>query len=103
MEKQFVEYAPLIVVVLAFIWQNNVFVKPEQLEQKHREILLDLDIKFKELPKLYVTLPAYLSFREQVLDDLKEVKEGIDYIKNLLIHKDDWFWLYQIEKNIQRC
>ncbi len=89
MEDKIIEFAPIIIVVLAFIWQNNIYVRPEQLERMHREILFDLDIRFKELPKFYVTLPAYLSFREQVLDDLKEVKEGINYIKNLLIHQDD--------------
>lgn len=89
MENKIVEFAPIIIVVLAFIWQNNIYVRPEQLERMHREILFDLDLRFKELPKNYVTLPAYLSFREQVLDDLKEVKEGINYIKNLLIHQDD--------------
>lgn len=89
MEKIFVEYAPILIVVIIFLFQQKLIITPEQLEKKHREILFDLDLRFKELPKLYVTLPAYLSFREQVLDDLKEVKEGIDYIKNLLIHKDD--------------
>lgn len=84
-----VEYAPVLIVVLIFLIQQKLIITPDQLERKHREILLDLEERFKELPKLYVTLPAYLSFREQVLDDLKEVKEGIDYIKKLLINKEN--------------
>ena len=83
-----IEYAPVLIVVIIFLFQQKLIITPDQLERKHREILLDLEERFKELPKLYVTLPAYLSFREQVLDDLKEVKEGIDYIKNLLINKE---------------
>ena len=32
------EYAPYLVIFLMFVWQNNVFVRPEHLEKKHREI-----------------------------------------------------------------
>ncbi len=49
-------YAPIIVVVLLFIWQNRVFVTPEQLEKKHREILNDMK-------KNYVELNAYKESR----------------------------------------
>lgn len=83
-----IEYAPVLVIVIIFLVQQKLIITPEQLERKHREILFDLEGRFKELPKLYVTLPAYLSFREQVLEDLREVKEGVDYIKNYLINKD---------------
>ena len=83
-----IEYAPILVIVIMFLVQQKLIITPEQLERKHREILFDLEERFKELPKLYVTLPAYLSFREQVLEDLREVKEGVDYIKNFLINKD---------------
>ncbi len=87
----FIEYAPVIIVVIVFLFQQKLIITPEQLEKKHREIIFDIEKRFKELPKLYVTLPAYLSFREQALDDLKEVKEGIDYIKKLLINKENDF------------
>ena len=44
--KEFIEFAPIIVVLLLFFWQNNIFVKPEQLDKKHREILKKI-IKIK--------------------------------------------------------
>ena len=38
-ESYFVTYAPIIIVVLAFIFKNKIFVTPEQLEKKHKGIL----------------------------------------------------------------
>ena len=37
-----VTYAPIIVVVLAFLIQERIFVTPEQLERKHSEIIKDV-------------------------------------------------------------
>ena len=44
--EQLESYAPYIVILLMFIWQNNIFVRPEQLEKKHREILEDVKQKY---------------------------------------------------------
>ena len=38
MEK-FIEYSPVIIVVFMFFVQQKIFVTPEQLEKKHREII----------------------------------------------------------------
>ena len=37
-----IKYAPIIIVVLSIIFQWNLFVTPEKLEIKHREILKDV-------------------------------------------------------------
>lgn len=75
---KYIEYAPVIVIIFLFLLQQRIFVTPEQLEKKHREILEDVT-------KQFVQLPAYLGFREQVLSELKDVKQGIDDLKNALI------------------
>lgn len=109
MPEKLIEYAPIIICCLYFFIQQRLFVTPEQLEKKHREISSEnqekydklkddnqekIDTvthetqeKFDNLDKNYVTLSAYLGFREQVLDSLKDVKDGIDDIKNFLIKK----------------
>lgn len=69
-----VEFAPVIVVILCFIWQNNLFVKPEQLEKKHREILEDTERKF-------VTWSAFNSFKEQV----DKIEQNVVEIRNHII------------------
>lgn len=83
------EFAPLIVVVLVFIWQHNIFVRPEMLEKKHREILDDMK-------KCFVELNAYKEFQAHVLrefenirEDTKEIRNGIDKIEKILEAKND--------------
>ncbi len=73
-------YAPIIVVVLLFIWQNRVFVTPEQLEKKHREILNDMK-------KNYVELNAYKESQTHIYSELEKVSTGIEDLKNYLMGK----------------
>jgi len=76
--NEIAEYAPILIVVLMFFVQYRIFATPEQLEKKHREILNDISEK-------YVQYPAYKTFKEQVVTDLEDVKQGINDIKNFLI------------------
>lgn len=64
------QYAPYILIVLLFILQNNVFVRPEQLEKKHREILRDVKQDFVEVN-------AYKVFQNHVLQEIASLKEDI--------------------------
>lgn len=73
MEK-FIEYSPIIIVVLVFFVQQKIFVTPEQLEKKHREILDEMEEKFVSI----------ISFRD-LKDQFSEVKEKIDKMYDLLI------------------
>ena len=63
-------FAPYITILLLFLWQNNVFVRPEQLEKKHREILADVK-------KDFVELNAYKEFQNHVLREMESIKEDI--------------------------
>lgn len=63
-------FAPYIVILLMFFWQNNIFVRPEQLEKKHREILADVK-------KDFVELNAYKEFQNHVLREMESIKEDI--------------------------
>lgn len=74
MENQFMTYAPYIVIVVAYLIQNNVFVKPEQLEKKHREILEDME-------KRFTSKSDFTNMKE----DVEEMKETINKIYNKLI------------------
>ena len=86
--EKIIEYAPIVIVILMFIWQNNVFVRPEQLEKKHREILADVK-------KDYVELNAYKEFQNHVLHEIsgikKDISDGFAEIKEALQmrRKDD--------------
>ena len=71
---KFIEYSPIIIVVLMYFIQQRVFVTPEQLEKKHREIIDEIEEKF-------VTRVSFQDLKEQ----FSEVKEKIDKIYDLLI------------------
>jgi len=73
MEK-FIEYSPIIIVVLVFFVQQKIFVTPEQLEKKHREIIDEMEEKFVSI----------ISFKD-LKDQFSEVKEKIDKMYDLLI------------------
>ncbi len=46
MEGLILEYAPLIMVLIAILIQWRLFVSPVELEKKHREIMKDMEDKF---------------------------------------------------------
>lgn len=84
-------YAPYVVIIIAFIIQNNLFVRPEALERKHREISEETDKKIKELEdditEQYVEKNAYKEFQNHIYSKLDEVKEQNDEIKALLMKR----------------
>lgn len=82
--EQLEHYAPYLVIILLFIWQNNIFVRPEQLEKKHREILDDVKEK-------YVEINAYKEFQTHIYSKFDEVIGAIDDVKEIFLkrRKDD--------------
>ncbi len=68
--EQLEDYAPYVVILLMFLWQNNIFVRPEQLEKKHREILDDIKDK-------YVEINAYKEFQTHIYSKLDEIIEEL--------------------------
>jgi hypothetical protein len=78
--EQLESYAPYIVILLMFLWQNNVFVRPEQLEKKHREILADIKDK-------YVEINAYKEFQNHIYSKLDELTGSIDDLKEMLMRR----------------
>lgn len=78
--EQLEGYAPYVVILLMFLWQNNVFVRPEQLEKKHREILEDIKDK-------YVEINAYKEFQNHIYSKLDELTGSIDDLKEMLMHR----------------
>lgn len=75
---RFIEYAPIVGLVFMFFLQNRLFVTPEQLERKHRQILADMDNKF-------VSLPAYKDFRDTLDIRLNAIDDNLNDVKNYLM------------------
>ena len=69
-------YAPVVLVVVAIIIQNNLFVTPEKLEIKHREILQDV-------ANNYTTKDQYNDMKQE----LSAMRLKIDKIYEIVTRK----------------
>lgn len=74
MDREAIEkYTPIALVVIALIFQYNLFVTPEKLEQKHREIISDI-------AQSYTTKSEFDIVRKQYDD----VNKKLDKIYDIL-------------------
>lgn len=73
-ESYFVTYAPIIIVVLMFIFKNKIFVTPEQM------LLMKEDL-IKEIREEYATKEVV----NEIKDDIRDIKQNIKEISNLLL------------------
>ncbi len=71
----FYKYIPVIVLGLAIIFQYNLFVTPEKLEQTHREIL-------SEISQVYITKSEFGNMKDQIMDINKKVDKIYDTLIN---------------------
>jgi len=67
--KDYMDFAPIIVIIILFIMQTKIFVTPEILEKKHREILNECQKRF-----------ASVIYIEELKIHWSEMKEKIDKI-----------------------
>lgn len=74
MEQYIYKYLPIGLVCVALIFQYNLFVTPEKLEIKHREILNDIS-------QAYTTKEQYNDLKNQ----LNAMQAKIDKIYDVLI------------------
>lgn len=77
MEKYLLKYLPVGIILLALIFQYNLFVTPEMLEVKHREILNDVAHTYSTKEQ-YNDLKEQLSIMQAKIDKIYDViiKEG---------------------------
>jgi hypothetical protein len=66
--EQFIEYAPLIIIIVTFLLKNKIFVTPEQLEEKlkNREKMCEEDCQ-----KHYVTKAEMQIERRKLMDEVR--------------------------------
>lgn len=76
MDKEYIyKYAPTLIVCIAILFQYNLFVTPERLEQTHREIL-------SEVSQVYITKSEFGNMKEQIMDINKKVDKIYDTLIN---------------------
>lgn len=75
-----------------FLYQNNVFVRPADLEKKHREIMKDVQTQIDaEIKGKYVEINAYKEFQNHIYSKLEELNASINELKGAIMQrrKDD--------------
>ena len=69
------KYAPTLLVIAAMFFQYNIFVTPQQLEIKHRQILDEISAK-------YSTKEQNSAVKEQLSDMQRKVDKIYEVIIN---------------------
>ena len=75
--QEYVPYAAVILAVILFFNQTRQFIRPEELEKKHREILDDAENKFaslNEVNRLELRFERFEEKIDQIYDILLERK-----------------------------
>lgn len=75
MEKYLYRYLPVVIMCIALIFQYNIFVTPEKLEVKHREILTEISKNYSTKEQ-YDDLKAQLNAMQLKIDKIYDVIIG---------------------------
>lgn len=71
-KENILKYAPIVLVVVAMLFQYNLFVTPEKLEIKHREILNDVSARYTTKEQ-YDDVKAQLSVMQSKIDKIYDI------------------------------
>ena len=80
MKDNIIKYSPIVLVVITMIFQWHLFVSPEQLEKKHRDILADVS-------KNYVTKDLYNAQYQDIKHQMNDMQSKLDKIYEILSKK----------------
>ena len=72
MDKYIYKYFPMGIICVALIFQYNLFVTPEKLEVKHREILSDISQNYSTKEQ-YNDLKVQLNIMQAKIDKIYDV------------------------------
>lgn len=75
MERYLYRYLPVVIMCIALIFQYNIFVTPEKLEVKHREILTEVSKNYSTKEQ-YDDLKAQLNAMQLKIDKIYDVIIG---------------------------
>ena len=78
--QNFIEYAPIVLVVLGFLLQQRLVVTPEQLERTHREILCEIELR-------YAKQDTVSGLREQICDINEKITKIYELVVQALHHE----------------
>lgn len=81
--QNIIDYAPLIVVVIAFALKNRIFVTPEQLLKWGNEVTKEIE---GNVENKFLTLLEFNEYKKRMEDNNKAVNERLDKIEKGIEH-----------------
>lgn len=89
MDSLIIEYAPLIVIIVVFLFKNRIFVTPEQMQKERQNLLEEVERRFLELV-------AFREYEKRMDDNFETVnrrfsesRERFDKVDKSLEHITD--------------
>ena len=93
--KEFIEYAPIIVVVIGFLFKHRLFVTPEQMQEERKNLI-------EEVERRFLSLAAFREYEKRMDDNFNtlnrrfsesntrfdKVDATLEHITDLLINRD---------------
>lgn len=75
---KFIEFSPWVIVILLFLWQNRIFVTPEQMEKRFADFEQHAEEKFvlQQTHDIAIT---------EIKADIQAINEKLDRIYDVLI------------------
>lgn len=61
-----IEYAPLIIVIVAFCLKNRLFVTPEQMQKERKELL-------EEIERRFLSLAAFREYEKRMDENFQTI------------------------------
>lgn len=92
---KFIEYAPIIIVIVVFLIKNRLFVTPEQMQKERKNLL-------EEVERRFLSLAAFREYEKRMDDNFQtinrrflesndrfdKVDKSLEHITDLLINRD---------------
>lgn len=93
--KEFIEYAPILIVVIVFLTRHKLFITPEQMQLERKALM-------KEVEERFLSLVAFRQFEKRIENNFSTVRENfitnskrfdhidesLDHIKDILINQN---------------
>ena len=64
--KEIIEFAPIVIVVVTFLFKNRLFVTPEQMQTERKNLL-------EEVERRFLSLAAFREYEKRMDDNFETV------------------------------
>lgn len=85
MEDKFVEYAPIIIVVLMFLFRNKFFVTPKELSDMKEAILNTVKEDYATKELVQFIREEISEMKQDLRNEIAEMKQDLKVISDFIL------------------